>query len=102
MWKLLISVALACLCTQTMAQGFSQTALQLPDTISSGIFEIGISSARVFAQDTYDDVSLDTHLDTLFVLGLKIVPFPSDNFYLMNVIIYLNSSGIQIFIIQVV
>jgi hypothetical protein len=45
---------------------------------------------------------LDTHLNTLFVLGLKIVPFPSDNFYLMNVIIYLNSSGIQIFIIQVV
>lgn len=79
MWKLLISVAFACLCTQTTAQGFSQTALKLLDTISSRIFEIGISSARAFAQVTYDDVRLDTHLDTFFVSGLKIIPFTSDS-----------------------
>ena len=57
------------------AEGLSIDPIKLINKISNRLFEIGISTARSFAEISYEDVRYDPNLETFFISGLKIIPF---------------------------
>ena len=61
--------------TSASAEGLSIDPIKIINKISNRLFEIGVSTARSFAEVSYEDVRYDPNLETFFVSGLKIIPF---------------------------
>ena len=51
------------------AEGLSIDPIKLINKISNRLFEIGISTARSFAEISYEDVRYDPNLETFFIDG---------------------------------
>ena len=71
----IISVLILSFSTSASAEGLSIDPIKIINKISNRLFEIGVSTARSFAEISYEDVRYDPNLETFFVSGLKIIPF---------------------------
>ena len=55
--------------TSASAEGLSIDPIKIINKISNRLFEIGVSTARSFAEISYEDVRYDPNLETFLSLG---------------------------------